>query len=104
MVGPRELSPESTEHQALSAADQADWVITQFVSSQAELAHQRVEREMHGQGCGCSSCLKFAAGEMNSWLEWLDPNGKFPRYQPTLTNGGRLAIKQVSATEFYRVK
>lgn len=97
-----ELPLSEAEYAALGAAEKSDWVVTQYVTKQAQEANSRVEREMHGQGCGCPSCLKFAASEMNSWLEWLDPDGKFPRYRSALVNGGKLTIEQVTATEFYR--
>lgn len=99
-----ELPVSAEEYAALGAAEKSDWVVTQYVCDQTVAAKDKVEREMHGQGCGCPSCLKFAASEINSWMEWLDPDGKFPRYQPALVNGGKLTIKEVTALEYYKVK
>lgn len=97
-----ELPISAQEYAALGAAEKSDWVVTQYVYGQALEAKNKVEKEMHGWGCGCPSCLKFAASEINSWMEWLDPDGKFPRYQPALANGGHLTIKEVTAREYYK--
>lgn len=99
-----ELPVSAEEYAALGAAEKSDWVVTQYVYQQTLEAKNKVEREMHGQGCGCPSCLKYAASEINLWMEWLDPDGKFSRYKPALVNGGTLTIKEVTAREYYKAK
>lgn len=53
----------------MSAIEKATRVIDKYVQKQAETALNRVKKEQHGNGCGCSTCAHLWVKEINYWLE-----------------------------------
>lgn len=91
--------PSPEEMGQLSAVEQADWVVTEYVIKTTIDSINKVRKEIHGLGCGCRGCLKSAAAEANRNLDWLDTEGSYPRYKSTLNHGGKLSLEEVPASK-----
>lgn len=48
----------------------ADEVVTDVTDKGFCSTHERVQKEMHGESCGCDNCKKYAVAEFNSWVIW----------------------------------
>lgn len=55
-------------------------------------AYTRVERERHGEGCGCPSCMKNAVRDVNSWIDFIGKGECRVKYELN-TESGRLKIE-----------
>jgi hypothetical protein len=42
-----------------------------------------LKKEVHGQGCGCPSCLRSACHDLNQWTDWVagENANQFPHYR-----------------------
>ena len=49
----------------------ADDIVERYVLSEATKAVERVEKERHGLGCGCTNCARLAVSEVNSWVDFI---------------------------------
>lgn len=55
----------------VEAIELANKIVNDYTSEQFKAAYAVVQKEQHGEGCGCPSCVKHAVSEVNSWTEWV---------------------------------
>lgn len=63
----------------------SQYVDDEILRPQFEEAFAKIDAIQHGEGCQCPNCLKSAVSEVNSYLNMLDPDGKYPRYHTDST-------------------
>lgn len=62
------------------AVEQAIEHVDGHINAMLVRAFAAVEaKKNHQEGCMCPSCQKMVVSELNSWLDFDDPDGKLPR-------------------------
>lgn len=71
---------------------QADKITENYAKRQFKEAYERVERERHGKGCGCNTCLKLAVKDVNQWADFLTKGHSPAIYDTRVGKKGQLEI------------
>lgn len=65
--------------------DRASKIVDDYAEKRTVEAHLRVNKEMHGKGCGCRRCKESAVEDANSWIEWHSAgNPDMDQYKETI--------------------
>ena len=73
----------ATEHNPNLAYDRACEHVTAHTETSFVAAYLEILKKMNHREktCTCKSCLISAVREINIHLEWLDPEGQYPRFE-----------------------
>jgi len=75
--------------------ESANQIVTEYVEREFIRSTQKLDKERHGEGCGCRSCQQFAVREVNSWLNIVDPEAMYPRYEVVFSDNGKATIEEM---------
>lgn len=65
----------------MSIVDQAERFVEHHARDLFRKAFIKVEKERHGNGCGCPACKKNAVAEINSIAHFLAGEQDIPEYE-----------------------
>lgn len=82
----------------MSIIEKAEEHISGYAEGKFVKAFMRVEKEMHGKGCGCPSCKKNAVRDINQWTDFLS-KGNYPVKYGLENKCGRTEIVQKTSKE-----
>jgi len=79
----------------VNIVESANQVVRNYSETEFIRSTQKLEKEKHGEGCGCRSCQQTAVREVNLWLAFMDPEEVYPRYEVVFNDSGNANIEEM---------